>query len=117
MTPDRDNDQETEPDEKLALMHSLDLEQLKVDGPLQQKVIIDRSRDPMEQQHEELAARFAATVAAVAAAAAAANARDREREADTADPDRDMDMEAGDLEEAPGAGTLPESSSAAVVRP
>ncbi|EDV39323.1 uncharacterized protein Dana_GF24558 [Drosophila ananassae] len=109
VTPDRDNDQETEPDEKLALMHSLDLEQLKVDSSGQHKV---------EQQHEELAARFAATVAAVAAAAAAANARDREREreADTADTDRDMDMEAGDLEEAPGAGTLPESSSAAVTR-
>ncbi|KAH8340346.1 hypothetical protein KR074_004768 [Drosophila pseudoananassae] len=113
VTPDRDNDQETEPDEKLALMHSLDLEQLKVDG--QQKVIVDRGRDSMEQ-HEELAARFAATVAAVAAAAAAANARDRERETDPADVDGDMDLEAGDLEEAAGAGTLPESSSAAVTR-
>ncbi|XP_017090123.2 uncharacterized protein Dyro [Drosophila bipectinata] len=114
VTPDRDNDQETEPDEKLALMHSLDLEQLKVDG--QQKVIIDRGRDSMDQQHEELAARFAATVAAVAAAAAAANARDRERETDPADVDGDMDLEAGDLEEAAGAGTRPESSSAAVTR-
>lgn len=110
---DRENDldpeAEAEVDEKLALMHSLDLEQLKADKQQQ----VERDRD---LHSKEFTAHIAATVAAVAAAAAAANARDRER-----DRERDADSVAGDaldtagdldLEEASGAV---ESSSAAVV--
>ncbi|KAH8269975.1 hypothetical protein KR018_001276 [Drosophila ironensis] len=78
---DRDPDPDTEADEKLALMHSLDLEQLK--GGDQPKGLVVCNRDT-----EELAARIAATVAAVAAAAAAANVRDLER-----DRDRERDLE------------------------
>ncbi|KAH8322945.1 hypothetical protein KR059_011694 [Drosophila kikkawai] len=110
---DLDREAETEADEKLALMHSLDLEQLKADKQQQQQQV-ERDR---ELHAEELTARIAATVAAVAAAAAAANARDRER-----DRERDADSIAGDaidtagdldLEEATG---VVESSSAAVTR-
>lgn len=59
----------SEADDKLALMHSLDLEQLTATAAATQKV-------EQQQQQEEFAARVAAAVAAVAAAAAAANARE-----------------------------------------
>ncbi|KAH8240071.1 hypothetical protein KR032_010803 [Drosophila birchii] len=114
---DRDRDRELDLDreaeamanEKLALMHSLDLAQLKADKQLHQ---VERDR---ELNAEELTARIAATVAAVAAAAAAANARDRERDRDRDCIASDAMDTAGvlDLEEASGAV---DSSSAAVTR-
>lgn len=108
---DQDAETETEVDEKLALMHSLDLEQLKADKLVDRDIILQVEQQ--QQQHDELTARIAATVAAVAAAAAAANARDRERDVDTAgDMDTTRELE---LEEAAVGGGLIESSSAAVV--
>nr|AGL96298.1 RE65945p1 [Drosophila melanogaster] len=109
---DQDAETETEVDEKLALMHSLDLEQLKADKLVDRDIILQVEQQ--QQQHDELTARIAATVAAVAAAAAAANARDRERVVDTAgDMDTTRELE---LEEAAVGGGLIESSSAAVTR-
>ncbi|XP_033158808.1 homeobox protein cut isoform X2 [Drosophila mauritiana] len=108
---DQDAETETEVDEKLALMHSLDLEQLKADKLVDRDIILQVEQQ-QQQQHDELTARIAATVAAVAAAAAAANARDRERDVDTAgDMDTTRELE---LEEAAVSGGLIESSSAAV---
>ncbi|XP_016987640.1 uncharacterized protein LOC108050456 [Drosophila rhopaloa] len=108
---DLDAEAKTEADEKLTLMHSLDLEQLKAEKLVDRDIILQVEQ---QQQHDELTARIAATVAAVAAAAAAANARDREREVDTADEmDTAREME---LEEAAAGGALIESSSAAVTR-
>ncbi|XP_017133919.1 mediator of RNA polymerase II transcription subunit 2 [Drosophila elegans] len=112
---DPDGEADTEADEKLTLMHSLDLEQLKADKLVDRDIIMQVEQQ-QQQQHDELTARIAATVAAVAAAAAAANARDRERDGDTAgsdmmDPAREME-----LEEAAAGGALIESSSAAVTR-
>ncbi|KMY98970.1 homeobox protein cut isoform X1 [Drosophila simulans] len=110
---DQDAETETEVDEKLALMHSLDLEQLKADKLVDRDIILQVEQQ-QQQQHDELTARIAATVAAVAAAAAAANARDRERDVDTAgDMDTTRELE---LEEAAVSGGLIESSSAAVTR-
>ncbi|EDW41078.1 homeobox protein cut [Drosophila sechellia] len=110
---DQDAETETEVDEKLALMHSLDLEQLKADKLVDRDIILQVGQQ-QQQQHDELTARIAATVAAVAAAAAAANARDRERDVDTAgDMDTTRELE---LEEAAVSGGLIESSSAAVTR-
>ncbi|KAH8379529.1 hypothetical protein KR009_005437 [Drosophila setifemur] len=115
---DQDNEPETEADEKLTLMHSLDLEQLKADGqthPAKPGVLLDRD--------EELAARIAVTMAAVsaaaAAAAAAANARDLEQEIDATRIGGvagagDMDLGPADLEEAGGGATA--SSPLAVTR-
>ncbi|EDX15715.1 GD17583 [Drosophila simulans] len=109
---DQDAETETEVDEKLALMHSLDLEQLKADKLVDRDIILQVEQQ-QQQQHDELTARIAATVAAVAAAAAAANARDRERDVDTAgDMDTTRELE---LEEAAVSGGLIESSSAAVL--
>lgn len=59
----------SEADDKLALMHSLDLEQLTSSAT----ATATADKQKVEQQHEEFAARVAAAVAAVAAAAAAAN--------------------------------------------
>ncbi|XP_034658528.1 uncharacterized protein LOC117895174 [Drosophila subobscura] len=105
-----DVDPETE--EKLTLMHSLDLEQLTAAatavGKHQQAVD--------QQQHEELAARIAATVAAVAAAAANARDRDRDRERDLS-LDRDVNAEE-DLDESgdTGGGCRRPRSSETVTR-
>ncbi|XP_017060031.1 homeobox protein cut [Drosophila ficusphila] len=113
---DQDVEAETEADEKLTLMHSLDLEQLKADKLVDRDIILQvEQQQQQQQQHDEIAARIAATVAAVAAAAAAANARDREREVDTAgemDTARELELE----EEATGGTAMLESSSAAVTR-
>ncbi|EDW94112.1 homeobox protein cut isoform X1 [Drosophila yakuba] len=110
---DQDGETETEVDEKLALMHSLDLEQLKADKLVDRDIMLQVEQQ-QQQQHDELTARIAATVAAVAAAAAVANARDRERDVDTAgDMDAARELE---LEEAAVNGALIESSSAAVTR-
>ncbi|XP_036672020.3 uncharacterized protein Dyro isoform X1 [Drosophila suzukii] len=116
---DPDGEAETEADEKLTLMHSLDLEQLKADKLVDRDIILQVEQQ--QQQHDELTARIAATVAAVAAAAAAANARDRERERDERDDAGDLDTAREmELEEAAAAGAvgaaLIESSSAAVTR-
>ncbi|BFF97608.1 uncharacterized protein DMAD_05987 [Drosophila madeirensis] len=106
--PDVDPDTE----EKLTLMHSLDLEQLTAAatavGKHQQAVD--------QQQHEELAARIAATVAAVAAAAANARDRDRDRERDLS-LDRDVNAEE-DLDESgdTGGGCRRPRSSETVTR-
>ncbi|XP_043071453.1 AF4/FMR2 family member lilli [Drosophila grimshawi] len=70
---------DSEAAEKLALMHSLDLEQLTAVGV--QKV------EQQQQQHEEFAARVAAAVAVVAAAAAAANVREHQHNMDAGDSD------------------------------
>ncbi|XP_037719476.1 homeobox protein cut [Drosophila subpulchrella] len=113
---DPDGEAETEADEKLTLMHSLDLEQLKADKLVDRDIILQVEQQ--QQQHDELTARIAATVAAVAAAAAAANARDleRERERDERDAAGDLDTAREmELEEAAAAGAV-ESSSAAVTR-
>ncbi|XP_017005976.2 homeobox protein cut [Drosophila takahashii] len=112
---DQDGEAETEADEKLTLMHSLDLAQLKADKLVDRDIILQVE----QQQHDELTARIAATVAAVAAAAAAANARDRERERDgdaAGDLDGAREMELEEAEAAGGGGALIESSSAAVTR-
>lgn len=63
---------DSEAADKLALMHSLDLEQLTAAAAGKQQV----------EQHEDFAARVAAAVAVVAAAAAAANVREREHNMD-----------------------------------
>ncbi|XP_017080937.1 homeobox protein cut [Drosophila eugracilis] len=113
---DQDAETETEVDEKLTLMHSLDLEQLKADKLVDRDIILQvEQQHQQQQQHDELTARIAATVAAVAAAAAAANAR--ERDVDTAGGELDNAREL-ELEEAAaeGGGALLESSSAAVTR-
>jgi len=114
--PDPDGEAETEADEKLTLMHSLDLEQLKADKLVDRDIILQVEQQ--QQQHDELTARIAATVAAVAAAAAAANARDRERERERDERDDAGDLDTAremELEEAAAAGAVIESSSAAVV--
>ncbi|XP_030568165.1 ecdysone-induced protein 74EF [Drosophila novamexicana] len=69
---------DSEAADKLALMHSLDLEQLTAAGKQQVE-----QQHQQQQHHEEFAARVAAAVAAVAAAAAAANVREREHTMDT----------------------------------
>lgn len=66
---------DSEAADKLALMHSLDLEQLTAAGKQQ----VEQQH---QQHHEEFAARVAAAVAAVAAAVAAANVREREHTMD-----------------------------------
>ncbi|XP_062129963.1 GATA zinc finger domain-containing protein 7 [Drosophila sulfurigaster albostrigata] len=67
---------DSEAADKLALMHSLDLEQLTAAGK-QQQVVEQQQQQQQQQQSEEFAARVAAAVAAVAAAAAA-NIRERD---------------------------------------
>lgn len=65
----------SEADDKLALMHSLDLEQLTSAATVTATATADKQKveQQQQQQHEDFAARVAAAVAAVAAAAAAAN--------------------------------------------
>ncbi|XP_022220416.2 uncharacterized protein LOC111072711 [Drosophila obscura] len=112
-----DPDVDPETDEKLALMHSLDLEQLTAAA-----TAAGKQQQVVDQKHEELAARIAATVAAVAAAAAAANARDRDRDRERdLSLDRDAQNAVGaeeDLDESgdTGGGCRRPPSSATVTR-
>ncbi|XP_016955968.1 kettin homolog [Drosophila biarmipes] len=109
---DADGEADAEADEKLALMHSLDLEQLKADKLVDRDILLQVD----QQQHDDLTARIAATVAAVAAAAAAANARDRERERDREERNTPGELDSAREMELEEAAAGAESSSAAVTR-
>ncbi|XP_017138764.1 AF4/FMR2 family member 4 [Drosophila miranda] len=109
-----DPDGDTETDEKLALMHSLDLEQLTAAA-----AAAGKQQQVVDQQREELVARIA--LAAVAAAAEAASARDRDRDLER-DLSLDRDVNAvgaeEDLDESgdTGGGCRRPPSSATVTR-
>ncbi|KAH8372156.1 hypothetical protein KR093_010268 [Drosophila rubida] len=104
---------DSEAADKLALMHSLDLEQLTAVGSKQQQVVVEQ-----QQQNEEFAARIAAAVAAVQAAAVANHREQRDHNLDNHDAatsDANSNGCAGVGSDATAAAAAAASVSAAVV--